>query len=258
MKSYHNSFERLLNIVEELREKCPWDRKQTFDSLAPQTIEELYELMDAIRQKDDANITEELGDVLLHIVFYSLLGKEKNAFSIETVIEKICNKLVARHPHIYSSVKVKDEDEVKKNWENLKKSEGKKSIFSGIPTSLPAMNKAMAIQKKASNVGFDWNNPHDMLKKVKEEIAELEEEINKNNFDNIQNELGDVLFSVLNINRYYKFNEDETLNRCNEKFILRFQYIENVIESRNLHFQDVSLEEMEELWQKSKLNESKK
>lgn len=249
---YSHSINRLKEIVKELREKCPWDKKQTLQSLKSQTVEEVYELVESINNDDIDNLSEELGDLLLHIVFYCQIASENNKFSFSDVVYKICNKLVARHPHVYGSTVVTDEDEVLKNWENLKKKEGKTSILSGVPTALPAMNRAMAIQKKVSHVGFDWNDPLLMLEKVKEEILELEHEIKNGNEVGIQKELGDALFSLLNINRFYKFNEDDTLNLCNNKFIKRFQYIEEKLKEKGIEILNAQLDVMEDLWQEAK------
>ncbi len=247
------AFERLLNIMDDLREKCPWDRKQTLESLRHLTIEETYELGDAILEEDLGEVKKELGDLLLHIVFYSKIGSEKQAFDIADVANGICDKLIDRHPHIYGDVEVKDEEEVKKNWENLKlKKEGRRSVLQGVPKSLPAMVKADRIQEKVAGVGFDWENPEQVYEKVAEELGELKHEIRCQNRDKIEAEFGDVLFSLVNYARFLKVNPENALERTNKKFIKRFQYLEEKARENKRSLKEMSLEEMEVFWEESK------
>ena len=220
------AFDRLLTIMDELREQCPWDQKQTMESLRPLTIEETYELGDAILDADLNAIKNELGDLLLHIVFYSKIGSETKDFDISDVSNSICEKLIHRHPHIYSDVKVKDENEVKQNWENLKLKEGKTSVLEGVPNSLPALVKASRVQEKVAGVGFDWEHPDQVWEKVEEELGELKVEIENKNQDAIEDEFGDVLFSLINYARFLKINPENALERTNKKFIKRFQHLE--------------------------------
>lgn len=221
------AFGRLLDIMDDLRTKCPWDKKQTMQSLRHLTIEETYELGDAILDNDLQEIKKELGDVLLHIVFYSKIGSETGDFDIADVANAICDKLIDRHPHIYGDVVVADEEEVKKNWEKLKLKEGKKSVLEGVPKSLPALVKASRIQDKVAGVGFDWEQPEQVFEKVKEELSELQEEVSKGDTDAIEAEFGDVLFSMINYARFLKVNPEDALERTNKKFIKRFQYLES-------------------------------
>ena len=248
------AFGRLLDIMDELREKCPWDKKQTFQSLRHLTIEETYELGDAILNNDFDEIKKELGDVLLHIVFYAKLGSETNSFDIADVANSISEKLIYRHPHIYGDVKVKNEEEVKQNWERLKLKEGKgkNSVLEGVPKSLPAMVKANRIQDKVAGVGFDWEKPEQVWEKVQEELAELNTEIAKGNTDSIESEFGDVLFSMINYARFIKVNPENALERTNKKFINRFQYLETEAKKVNKSLHDMSLEEMDVFWNASK------
>lgn len=246
------AFGRLLDIMDELRAKCPWDKKQTFQSLRHLTIEETYELGDAILNNDFEEIKKELGDVLLHIVFYSKIGSETNSFDIADVANEISEKLIYRHPHIYGDVEVKDEEEVKQNWELLKLKEGKKSVLEGVPKSLPALVKANRIQDKVASVGFDWEKPEQVWEKVQEELAELNAEIEKGNSDNIESEFGDVLFSLINYARFIKVNPENALERTNKKFINRFQYLETEAMKVNKSLHDMSLEEMDVFWNASK------
>jgi XTP/dITP diphosphohydrolase len=246
------AFERLLIIMDELREQCPWDKKQTMESLRHLTIEEVYELGDAILDKDLDEVKRELGDVLLHIVFYSKIGSESNNFDIADVCNSICDKLVERHPHIYGDVKVDNEEDVKRNWEKLKLKEGKKSVLEGVPKSLPAMVKANRIQDKVAGVGFDWEEPEQVFEKVEEELAELKEELTRGNQDAIENEFGDVLFSLVNYARYLKVDPENALERTNKKFIKRFQYLENKAKLLNKSLQDMTLSEMDILWEEAK------
>lgn len=245
------AFERLLNIMDELREQCPWDRKQTMQSLRHLTIEETYELTDAIIEEDNKEIKGELGDLLLHIVFYSKIASETNDFDIADVANAICDKLIHRHPHIYGDVKVKDEEEVKANWEKLKLKEGKKSVLEGVPKSLPALVKAIRIQDKARGIGFDWDNQEQVFEKVNEEIQELQDEV-KSKSDKIENEFGDVLFSLINYGRFLGINPEDALEKTNKKFINRFQHMEKGTAKDKKIFSDMSLDEMNVYWDKAK------
>ncbi|GGK53989.1 MULTISPECIES: nucleoside triphosphate pyrophosphohydrolase [Flavobacteriaceae] len=246
------AFGRLLDIMDELRLKCPWDKKQTFQSLRHLTIEETYELGDAILNNDLQEIKKELGDVLLHIVFYAKIGSETDAFDIADVANSISEKLIYRHPHIYGDVTVKDAEEVKQNWEQLKLKEGKKSVLEGVPKSLPAMVKANRIQDKVAGVGFDWEKPEQVWEKVQEELDELNAEIKKGNTANIEAEFGDVLFSMINYARFIKVNPENALERTNKKFINRFQYLETAAKKINKSLHDMSLEEMDVFWNEAK------
>jgi XTP/dITP diphosphohydrolase len=251
-KEQLSAINRLLDIMDNLREKCPWDKKQTLESLRHLTIEETYELADAILENDLPEIKKELGDVLLHIVFYSKIGSEKNAFDIADVANSICDKLIARHPHIYGDVKVDNEEDVKRNWEQLKLKEGKKSVLEGVPKSLPAVVKANRIQDKVSGVGFDWEKPEQVWEKVQEELSELNEEIKAGNNENIEKEFGDVLFSMINYARFIGVNPENALEKTNKKFINRFQYLEKAAKNENKQLSDMSLEEMDVFWNESK------
>lgn len=239
--------------MDELREKCPWDKKQTLESLSYLTIEETYELIDAILDKDMDQIKGELGDLLLHIVFYSKIASETNDFTIDDVIDTVCDKLIERHPHIYGDVKVQNEEEVKANWEKIKLKKGKKSVLEGVPKSLPSMVKATRIQEKARGVGFDWDNKDQVFEKVKEEFSELHYEISqKDNQTKIEKEFGDVLFSMINYARFIGVDPESALERTNKKFIGRFTYLEEEVKKRNLDLSKMSLEEMDEIWNESK------
>lgn len=251
-KEQLSAINRLLDIMDNLREKCPWDKKQTLESLRHLTIEETYELADAILENDLPEIKKELGDVLLHIVFYSKIGSEKNAFDIADVANSICDKLIARHPHIYGDVKVDNEEDVKRNWEQLKLKEGKESVLEGVPKSLPAVVKANRIQDKVSGVGFDWEKPEQVWEKVQEELCELNEEIKAGNNENIEKEFGDVLFSMINYARFIGVNPENALEKTNKKFINRFQYLEKAAKKENKQLSDMSLEEMDVFWNESK------
>lgn len=251
-KAQLKAFDRLLTIMDELRDQCPWDKKQTMQSLRHLTIEETYELGDAILDNDLEEIKKELGDVLLHIVFYSKIGSETNHFDIADVCNSICDKLIDRHPHIYGDVVVENEDDVKRNWENLKLNEGKKSVLEGVPKSLPAVVKANRIQDKVAGVGFDWEKPEQVFEKVQEELNELQSEINKNNHEAIESEFGDVLFSMINYARFLKINPENALERTNKKFIKRFQYLEKESKRINKELKDMSLDEMDVFWEESK------
>jgi len=249
------AFERLLDIMDELREKCPWDRKQTFETLRHLTIEETYELGDAILDNDLEEIKKELGDLLLHIVFYSKIGSEKKAFDIADVANQISDKLIHRHPHIYGETDVEDADQVVKNWEDIKLKEGKKSVLEGVPKSLPALVKAYRIQDKVSGVGFDWDQKEAVLEKVKEELDELRTEIDAGDSKKMEAELGDVMFSLVNYARFLKVNPENALERTNKKFIKRFNYIEEKAKKSQRKVSELSIEEMEFLWQEAKKTE---
>ena len=246
------AFSRLLDIMEELREKCPWDKKQTLESLRHLTIEETYELADAILENDLQEVKKELGDVLLHIVFYAKIGSEQNAFDIGDVANSISDKLIHRHPHIYGDVKVEGVEDVKRNWEQLKLKEGKVSVLEGVPKSLPAVVKATRIQEKVAGVGFDWEKPEQVWEKVQEELTELNEEIKKDHKENIEKEFGDVLFSMINYARFIGVNPENALEKTNKKFINRFQYLEKAAKKEGKQLADMSLTEMDVYWEKSK------
>lgn len=251
-KDQLKAFDRLLTIMDELREQCPWDRKQTMESLRHLTIEETYELGDAILDNDLDEVKKELGDVLLHIVFYAKIGSETNDFDIADVCNSICDKLISRHPHIYGDVEVADEAEVKRNWENLKLKEGKKSVLEGVPKSLPAVVKASRIQEKVAGVGFEWEEPHQVFEKLQEELGELQHEISENNQEKIEAEFGDVLFSMINYARFLKVNPENALERTNKKFIKRFQYLEGKAKEMNKSLKDMTLAEMDVFWNEAK------
>lgn len=246
------AFGRLLDIMDELRLKCPWDKKQTFESLRHLTIEETYELGDAILDNDLQEIKKELGDLMLHLVFYAKIGSETNDFDIADVANSISEKLIHRHPHIYGDVVVKDDEEVKQNWEKLKLQEGKTSVLEGVPKALPAMVKASRIQEKVAGVGFDWEKPEQVWEKVQEELNELNTELVKGNTDAIESEFGDVLFSLINYARFIKVNPENALERTNKKFIGRFQFLENEAKKINKSLHDMSLAEMDVFWNEAK------
>jgi len=251
-KDQLKAFDRLLTIMDELRKQCPWDKKQTMQTLRHLTIEETYELGDAILDNDLQEIKGELGDLLLHIVFYAKIGSETNDFDIADVTNAICEKLINRHPHIYGDVKVKDEEEVKQNWENLKLKEGKKSVLEGVPKSLPALVKANRIQDKVAGVGFDWEEPNQVWEKVEEELKEFQDEVAKGNQDAIESEFGDVLFSMINYARFLKINPENALEKTNKKFSKRFQYLEEKAKSLNKPLSDMTLAEMDVFWEEAK------
>ncbi len=251
-KDQLKAFDRLLTIMDELREQCPWDKKQTIQSLRHLTIEETYELGDAILDNDLDEVKKELGDLLLHIVFYAKIGSETKDFDIADVANEICEKLINRHPHIYGDVKVENEDEVKRNWENLKLKEGKKSVLEGVPKSLPALVKAGRIQDKVAGVGFDWEEPHQVFEKLKEELEELQEEIKVQDQQKIEAEFGDVLFSMINYARFLDVNPEDALERTNKKFIKRFQYLEKKAKENNKTLKDMTLAEMDVFWEEAK------
>ena len=246
------AFERLLDIMDELRAKCPWDKKQTFESLRYLTIEETYELGDAILNSNLSEIKKELGDLLLHIVFYAKLGSEKQVFDIADVANNISDKLIYRHPHIYGNLKVNNENDVKKNWEALKLKEGKNRVLGGVPKGLPSIVKAQRIQEKAAGVGFDWDKSEQIWLKVQEEITEFEEEVSKGDLKRSEEEFGDVLFSLINYARFLKINPDNALERTNQKFIKRFDFIESKAKELEKKLSDMSLSEMEVIWKEAK------
>ena len=248
------AFARILKIMDELREQCPWDRKQTMETLRPLTIEETYELGDAILQADMKDIKEELGDLLLHIVFYAKIGEEKGAFDIAGVINGLCEKLIHRHPHIYGDVKVNDEEDVKRNWEQLKLKEGKKSVLAGVPNSLPALIKAYRIQDKAAQVKFEWDNIDDVWRKVEEETAELKEAIAGGDKMKKEEEFGDLMFAMVNYARFLEVDPETALERTNIKFIRRFKYIEEQAEKKSKSLREMTLGEMDAIWNEAKAN----
>ena len=246
-------FDRLLNIMDELREKCPWDQKQTMESLTHLTIEETYELVDSILDKDMSEVKGELGDLLLHIVFYSKIASETNDFDINDVINSICDKLIERHPHVYGNEIIKNEEDVKRNWEKIKLKNGKKTVLQGVPKSLPAMVKATRIQEKVKGVGFDWDNKEQVFEKVKEEFSELHLEIKRtDNQEKIEKEFGDVLFSMINYARFIGVDPETALERTNKKFIGRFNYLEQEVKKNKLDLMKMNSEEMDLIWDKSK------
>jgi len=247
--------DRLLTIMEELREQCPWDKKQTMQSLRHLTIEETYELGDAILDNDLNEVKMELGDVLLHIVFYAKIGSETGDFDIADVANAICDKLVNRHPHIYGDVKVANADEVKRNWEQIKLKEGKESVLEGVPKSLPALVKASRIQDKVAGVGFDWEKPEQVFEKVQEELGELQVEVAAENNEKIESEFGDVLFSMINYARFLGVNPENALERTNKKFIKRFQYLEKKAKQMGKDLKGMTLEEMDIFWNEAKTND---
>lgn len=256
-KKSAEEFEKLLNILDVLRSACPWDKKQTNETLRKLTIEETYELADAIISGNDNDIKEELGDLMLHVVFYAKIGSEKGAFTMTDVLRSINEKLVYRHPHVFGDVKVSGASEVEKNWEHLKikENKGNKPVLSGVPPSLPSMVKANRLQEKARGVGFDWEKPEQIWDKVLEEISELKNEVEKLDKEKIESELGDVLFSVINAARLYGIDPEAALEKTNRKFIKRFNYLEKetILKGRSLH--DMSLDEMNEIWERAKQND---
>jgi len=251
-KGQLEAFNRLLDIMDDLREKCPWDKKQTIESLRHLTIEETYELADAILEDDLQEIKKELGDVLLHIVFYAKIGSEKKAFDIADVANTISDKLIHRHPHIYGDVVADTEEQVKQNWEQLKLKEGNTSVLEGVPKSLPAVVKASRIQEKVAGVGFDWEHPEQVWEKVQEELTELNEEIKAGNKENTEKEFGDVLFSMINYARFINVNAENALEKTNKKFINRFKFLEQEAKKEGKELSEMSLTEMDVYWEKSK------
>ncbi len=243
-----DAFLRLVGIMDDLRDKCPWDKKQTIQTLRQLTIEETYELADAITEEDWKGIKEELGDLLLHIVFYAKIGQEKGQFQLEEVINEVCEKLIARHPHIYSDIKVENEEDVKRNWEKLKLKEGKKSVLGGVPKSLPSTVKAMRLQEKAKQVGFEWDNREQVWDKVEEEIKELKEAIAVGQQDKVEDEFGDVMFSLINYARFLQVDAENALEKTNKKFIHRFTQMEQEALENGKDLASLTLEEMDFIW----------
>jgi XTP/dITP diphosphohydrolase len=252
MKTVQENFLRLIKIMDELREKCPWDKKQTIQTLRSMTIEETYELADAILNEDWQNMQEELGDILLHIIFYSKIAAEQQQFQLNDVLESICKKLVVRHPHIYGNVQATTEEEVKRNWEKIKIQEGKKSALDGVPAALPAIVKAIRIQEKAKQVGFEWSNKEDVWKKVEEETAELKHEIALQDAAKTEEEFGDLLFSLINYARFLQIDAEAALEKTNKKFIQRFKAMESTAGKLNKELSKMSLAEMDEIWESVK------
>lgn len=246
------SFDRLLTIMEELREKCPWDKKQNFETLRHLTIEETYELADAIIENNNSEIKKEVGDLLLHIVFYAKMGSEIGDFDMKDIIDSLNEKLIRRHPHIYGDIKVENAEQVKENWEKIKLKEGRKSTLSGVPKTLPALVKAYRIQDKARGVGFDWENVEQVWEKVEEEIEELKVEIKANNKEKIEKEFGDILFALINYSRFIDVNPESALERTNKKFISRFQFIEQEVMKRNKDMKEMTLDEIDKIWNQAK------
>ncbi|MES2763452.1 MAG: nucleoside triphosphate pyrophosphohydrolase [Bacteroidota bacterium] len=246
------AFERLLNIMDDLRAKCPWDQKQTMETLRHLTIEETYELSDAILKNDKQEIKKEIGDILLHLVFYAKIGSETNDFNITDVINSLCEKMIFRHPHIYSDVKVANADEVTTNWEKLKQKEGDKGALSGVPNSMPSLLKALRIQDKARAIGFDWDRPEQVWEKVQEEMNEFKTEVDNGDKEKLEAEFGDVLFSLINYARYLKINPEDALEKTNKKFMFRFNYMEKKIKEQGKTLADSSLTEMDVFWNEAK------
>ena len=246
------AFNRLLTIMDELRSKCPWDKKQTMESLMPLTIEETYELTDAILENDLKQIKGELGDLLLHIIFYSKIGSETNDFDIADVLNNVCDKLIIRHPHIYGDIEVRNEDDVKQNWEKIKLQEGNRSVLDGVPKTLPALVKAIRIQEKAAGVDFDWESTEQVFQKVEEELDEFKKEVDRKDQDKMEDEFGDVLFSIINYARFLKINPESALERTNKKFIKRFKYLERQVNLKKLSLLNMTIEEMNIIWEEAK------
>ena len=242
------AFQRLVTIMDELREKCPWDRKQTIQTLRQLTIEETYELTDSITEEDWPGIKEELGDLLLHIVFYAKIGTEQNKFTLDEVMNSICEKLIARHPHIYSDTIVNNEEDVKRNWENLKLKEGKQSVLSGVPKTLPALIKAMRLQEKAKQVGFEWENKEQVWEKVTEEIGELKMALAEEGKEQIEEEFGDLMFSLVNYARFLQLDAENALEKANKKFTMRFTQMEEQIKNSGKNIKEMTLTEMDAVW----------
>ena len=257
MNTKQEEFGKLLEIVYELRQKCPWDQKQTWESLRPLTIEETYELTDAIIDKDFDDIKKEIGDVLLHVLFYAMFAEEEKRFDIGEVCKSLREKLIRRHPHIYGDVKADDAEAVKKNWEHIKLAEGSKSVLKGVPKSLPSMIKAARLQEKASSVGFDWEKPEDVWNKVNEELGELKAEHEKGDKQKTEEEFGDLFFSLINYARFIEVNPDNALERTNQKFIRRFQYLEEQVKNQGKELKDLTLAEMDIHWDEAKKQERK-
>jgi MazG family protein len=251
-QSLSQSFLTLCKVMDELREKCPWDRKQTIQSLRPMTIEETYELGEAVLNNNWPSIKEELGDLFLHLLFYSRIAREENQFTLEDVLRSITEKLIIRHPHVYGDVKVNDEEEVKKNWEKLKLKEGKESVLSGVPKGLPSLVKAHRIQEKVKQVGFEWENSSQVYEKIQEEMNELEEAIQQKNMVAVEEEFGDVLFSFVNYARFLHIDPDRALERTNQKFITRFKLLEDEVKQEGKELKEMTLQEMDEVWNRIK------
>lgn len=252
---YVDSLERLRGILSELREKCPWDKKQTISTLRQQTIEETYELAEAITNEDWPGIKEELGDMLLHVLFYTKIAEEKGFFELKDVVYEICEKLVRRHPHVYDQAIAETDDVVKSNWEQIKLKEGKVGVLNGVPQGLPAMVKALRIQEKAKNVGFEWNDKEEVMNKVNEELKELQEAVAENAKEEIENEMGDVLFSLVNYSRYLNIDPEQSLEKTNKKFITRFNAMESAIKAMDKNINDMTLSEMNQIWNEIKQKE---
>jgi XTP/dITP diphosphohydrolase len=249
-----SSFLRLLKIMDELREKCPWDKAQTIESIRHLTIEETFELSDAILKGDLSEVKKELGDILLHIVFYSRIAGEKGAFTIKEVIDSLCEKLIFRHPHVYGDVEASNEEQVKSNWEQIKQKEkgGNKTVMAGVPNSMPALLKAYRIQEKAKAVGFDWEKPEQVYEKVKEELSEFESEVKNKNRENAEKEFGDILFSLINYARFVNINPEDALEQTNQKFMKRFTYMEQKVKEKGRQIADCRLSELDEYWNEAK------
>lgn len=249
---------RVIDTLDRLRVECPWDRKQTNESLRPNTIEEVYELCDALLKEDDVNIRKELGDVLLHVLFYAKIGEEKEAFDIADVADALNTKLIFRHPHIFGDTKVNDAHDVELNWEQIKLKEkgGNKTVLSGVPTALPSVIKAYRIQEKASNIGFDWENKEDAWNKVREEISEFEKEAKSGNIPDMEPEMGDIFFSLVNVSRLYGINPENAIEKTNSKFIRRFNYIEKKASENGMKLTEMTLAEMDKFWEEAKKSES--
>jgi len=257
-KNSLREFEELLNIIERLRKECPWDREQTFETLRHLTIEEVYELSEAILQKDYEGMKEELGDLIMHIVFYANVARDKGYFDMADVLDGINRKLVRRHPHVFGNQQVKNEKSVLENWEKIKLSEGKKSVLEGIPAGLPAINKAYRVQEKVSSIGFDWREVEDVINKIQEELDELKTELKNSDKEKIKNEIGDVLFSVINLSRFLTIDPEDALERTNQKFIMRFKEVENRVNKQGKSVVDSTLEEMDALWEEIKKEQETK
>lgn len=251
-KEQLKAFDRLLTIMDELRAQCPWDKKQTMETLRPLTIEETYELTDAILDQNLEDVKGELGDLLLHIVFYAKIGSESRAFDISDVLNTICEKLIKRHPHIYGNVQINNVEDVKQNWEKIKLDEGKKSVLEGVPKALPALVKASRIQEKVAGVGFDWESPEQVFEKVEEELQEFKTEVEQKNQMAMETEFGDVLFSLINYARFLKINPENALERTNKKFIKRFKHLEQQLQNSKKTLSNMTLEEMNVLWEEAK------
>lgn len=252
MEEKLKAFERLLNIMDDLREKCPWDKKQTNETLRPLSIEEVYELGDAILKNDNKGIKEELGDLFLHLVFYAKIGEEQSAFNVADVLNAVCDKLIHRHPHIYGNVEAKTEDEVLKNWEKLKLKEGKKSVLQGVPDSMPALIKAYRLQQKTAKVGFEWETTQQVWDKVEEEQQELQEALEHKNQKDIEDEFGDLMFALVNYARFINVDPEAALEKTNIKFKKRFEYIEQQAKNQNIKLENMTLAEMDDLWNEAK------